>query len=338
MRLFAVAGTAGKTTTAAMLGWILEQAGMDPDVLIGGVIPAWRAPDRLGAARSGEGGIMVLEVDESDRSLLAFHPRWAVIGNVGEDHFALPETIELFSRFASEVKDGLILGPGVELLLSEHQRFREGVRVQSLQKPMFEDAAFTLNGQTVSLRVPGRHNALNALVACQCALHLGVDMESAGAAMATFSGVHRRLEHVGRWSRMDLYDDYAHNPMKIRAAIETLQARCDRLAIFWRPHGFGPLRSMFESLRLVFSDLMRSEDSLFLLPVFDAGGTADRSIHSEDLATALRNKDVQVQVCRGYEALETELATICPPPQIVLGMGARDYHIPEFLRRLSRLS
>ncbi len=105
--LIGVTGTAGKTTVTGMIGWTLEQLGADPTVVNGGALLDWRAPDRLGNFRRGRSDCWVLELDESDRSLLRFHPDWAVITNVSQDHFALAEVEALFNRFTAQVRRGL---------------------------------------------------------------------------------------------------------------------------------------------------------------------------------------------------------------------------------------
>jgi UDP-N-acetylmuramate--alanine ligase len=115
---------------------------------------------------------------------------------------------------------------------------------------------------------------------------LGCDEARARAALMTFPGVERRLQRYG----LKVYDDYAHNPEKLRALWTTLAAAHPEggVCVVWRPHGYAPLRKMAQALADMFNETIREKDKLLLLPVYDAGGTADRSIQSSDLADRLR--------------------------------------------------
>ena len=116
-KLLAIAGTAGKTTTTALVGHLLVELGADPSVVNGGVVLGWQQPDALGSARKGRDDLWVLETDESDRSLLRFAPDWAIITNISKDHFELDEVVALFRKFSAQVKTGIICGPGVAELI-----------------------------------------------------------------------------------------------------------------------------------------------------------------------------------------------------------------------------
>ena len=113
----AVAGTSGKTTVTGLAGWLLEQGGRDPFVVDGGSVVNWSNDSHIGNVRVGESGLWLVEVDESDRSLLQFSPRWAVITNISQDHFELHEVEELFRRFASQVAEVIICSQEVATVL-----------------------------------------------------------------------------------------------------------------------------------------------------------------------------------------------------------------------------
>jgi len=149
-KLLAIAGTAGKTTTTALVGHLLVELGADPSVVNGGVVLGWQQPDALGSARKGRDDLWVLETDESDRSLLRFAPDWAIITNISKDHFELDEVVALFQKFAAQVKTGIICGPGVAELIRGHTRAKlvEPGNVEAtsgrLSPDMRRDAASTL--------------------------------------------------------------------------------------------------------------------------------------------------------------------------------------------------
>lgn len=315
----AVTGTSGKTTVTGMIGWALEQLGADPTVVNGGILADWQSDQRIGNVRCGRSDLWVIEADESDRSLLRFHPDWAVITNVSTDHFKAEEAEDLFRRFAGQVRRGIV-----------------GVEDRSAIAPVLTagGSTFEWDGVRFALPLPGRHNAENALCAAALCRLLGYDLRQVSAALSTFRGIARRLETVGVAGGVRVIDDYGHNPAKIRAAWESLAPYSPRLLAAWRPHGFGPLRKMLDELATDLPRLVRPSDRLYLLPVFDAGGTADRSIGSEALAAALKARGLAATVVDGYESLASAIAREARAGDTVLIMGARDPHLPHLAREI----
>lgn len=294
-RLVAVVGTCGKSTVTAMLGHVLAECGLDPFCVNGANVPGWE-----GAVRFGRGEYAVAEVDESDRSLVAFSPYAAIVTNASADHYSKEEMDQVFDDFVRNcpgpVVDGRKCDPG--------------------------EAETTM---------PGRHNRQNAALALRMALALGCDEAKARAALLTFRGVERRLQRVGG----NVFDDYAHNPEKLRAMWTTLAEEYPGgLCAVWRPHGYAPLRKMLDALAEMFSSTIRPQDRLLVLPVYDAGGTADRSINSDALVARLGDKAVAVSDfdeayswCRAHRGDFAAFA-VC---------GARDPGLAPFARRLASL-
>jgi UDP-N-acetylmuramate--alanine ligase len=311
--LAAVAGTSGKTSCTGWLAWILEQCGRDPNMVNGGGVIAWRNRGLPGNVRiGGKKDWWVVEVDESDRSLLNFNPQVALINTISEDHHSMADTVELFRTFASRVTDALVCGPGVAALLEG-----TGPRLIEVQAPL-------------EVPLPGRHNAWNAAAAVEMAVVCGAPRNGAVEAARTFPGVERRLEVCslpGAGPRV--YDDYAHNPEKLLAAIQAVQPETGRLVMVWRPHGFAPLTQNFDAYVEAFAVGMRGSDRLHLLPVFYAGGTAPSGVGSEDLADALRTRGVTAGVMDSYpESIGLQ------PEDVLLVAGARDPQLPVFAHRM----
>ena len=294
-RLVAVVGTCGKSTVTAMLGHVLAECGLDPFCVNGANVPGWE-----GAVRFGRGEYAVAEVDESDRSLVAFSPYAAIVTNASADHYSKEEMDQVFDDFVRNcpgpVVDGRKCDPG--------------------------EAETTM---------PGRHNRQNAALALRMALALGCDEAKARAALLTFRGVERRLQRVGK----RVFDDYAHNPEKLRAMWTTLAEEYPGgLCAVWRPHGYAPLRKMLDALVEMFAATIRPQDRLLVLPVYDAGGTADRSINSDALVARLGDRAVAVSDfeeayswCRAHSGDFAAFA-VC---------GARDPGLAPFARRLASL-
>lgn len=307
-RLVAVAGTCGKSTVTAILGHLLAESGFDPVVVNGAQIVGWDAGGtRVGSTRKGTGAYAVAEVDESDKSLVAFKPFAAVVTNASADHYSKAEMDAVFDAFVRGVPGPVIDGR---------------------RTPMVPSAA----ARTIPL--PGEHNAVNAECALRMAAALGADPARLAAAIRTFPGVERRLQRVGTCGGAVVYDDYAHNPEKLHAMLATLQAAYPKgVAVVWRPHGYAPLRKMLEALAAMFRATLRPCDELLVLPVYDAGGTTDRSLNSDALVARLNASPVRF--VEGLEDAETHLRTHAPAFGALVVAGARDPGLPVLARRLA---
>lgn len=291
-KLVAVVGTCGKSTVTAMLGHILTECGFDPMCVNGANVPEWD-----GAVRFGCGEYAVAEVDESDKSLVAFKPYAAIVTNASADHYSKEEMDEVFDAFV----DG---APGPII---------EGRKVYG----------------EVEVSVPGKHNRNNAFLALEMAKALGCDESAAKLALLNFGGVERRLQKIG----VGVYDDYAHNPEKIRAMWTTLiEAHPEGICVVWRPHGYAPLRKMLDELAQMFNETVRSCDKLVLLPVYDAGGTADRSINSDALAKKIDAAKI-VSVANLDEAYDWIVANRTKFSAVAT-CGARDPNLPILARKI----
>lgn len=294
--LVAVVGTCGKSTVTAMLGHVLAECGLDPMAVNGANVPGWE-----GAVRFGRGRYAVAEVDESDKSLVAFKPYAAIVTNASADHYSKEEMDEVFDAF-----------------------------VKDLPGPLVDGRQETIEG--VETSIPGAHNRQNAAMALKMALALGCDEARARAALLTFRGVERRLQKYGS----DVYDDYAHNPEKLKAMWTTVaEAHPAGICVIWRPHGYAPLRKMMDALATMFSETIRPCDKLLLLPVYDAGGTTDRSINSNALEAKLHGK-VPVDLVADLDAAEAWIAAHRNDYAAFVTCGARDPGLPTLARRIAR--
>ncbi|MCC5842729.1 MAG: hypothetical protein JJU05_00620 [Verrucomicrobia bacterium] len=314
----AIAGTSGKTTCTGWLGVVLEHCGRNPNVVNGGGILNWKSPAAPGNVRLGApGNEWVIEVDESDKSLLRFHPDTAVITSITADHHSLADTVALFRQFAQQVKHHLVCGPGVR----PHLENTPGLTAE------LHDI-----GPPLPVRHPGEHNRVNAAIVARLAECRGIDPAAARSALDAFQGVERRLEsRTPPGARPRVFDDYAHNPEKIAAAIRALQEPGESLIVLWRPHGFAPLRQNFDALAAAFADTLRAQDEAWILPVFYAGGLAPKGIEGADLADAIQQRGTNARALADYpETLDLR------PGQTLLVMGARDPELPAFAGRVAR--
>ena len=323
-RLVAVVGTCGKSTVTAMLGHVLAECGLDPMCVNGANVPGWE-----GAVRFGKGEYAVAEVDESDKSLVAFKPYAAIVTNASADHYSKEEMDEVFDAFIRDCKGPVVDG-------------RKNVR-------MFECSDVRKDVTEVDTSIPGRHNRQNAALALRMALVLGCDEAKARAALLSFRGVERRLqlitptfEHSNiqtfKYSPA-VYDDYAHNPEKLKAMWTTLaEKHPEGICVIWRPHGYAPLRKMMDALAAMFAETVRPQDKLLLLPVYDAGGTTDRSINSDELKAKVEGEvEQRIELVSDLDAAYAWCAAHKGDYAAFVTCGARDPGLPVLARRLSEM-
>jgi len=246
-RCLAVAGTHGKTTTASMVAHALVSSGHRPAYLIGGEVRSTGAN-----ASWGQGDWIVVEADESDRSFLKLRPEIAVITNVELDHHAtyrtLAEVEKAFAEFASPVP--VVLAPvGLELpAVPPAVTFGIETGALAARDLMLRElgSRFVVEGVPVELKVPGRHNVMNALAALAACREAGLPLEEAAPALASFIGAGRRFEPHGRSERGALvYDDYAHHPTEVRATLQAARTlNAGRVVACFQPHLYSRTKYM----------------------------------------------------------------------------------------------
>jgi UDP-N-acetylmuramate--alanine ligase len=262
-RLIAIAGTHGKTTTTAMAVWALRGLGEDPAFFVGGEVPGLGPDGAPANAGWGESEWVVAEADESDGSFLRLDPEIAVVTNVEMDHHSkwgsLEPLIEAFARFAGKARVAVLPAPT-----------REGGPVEEVRNQLSSPAEFSLDApgpEALNLAVPGAHNVLNAR-ACLAALGAaGFDLDDAAAALSDFRGVRRRLEVKGERGGVRIYDDYAHHPTEVRAALSALrELNPPRLVAVFQPH----LYSRTKVFATQFGAALALADEIAVLDVYPA--------------------------------------------------------------------
>lgn len=277
----AVAGTHGKTTTTSMIAWMLSSMGQDPTFIVGGVV------NGLGVnARAGKGTAFVIEADEYDRMFLGLSPDIEVVTNIEHDHpdcYPTPADFQAaFEEFLYHLADdGTLVActedPGARDLVQKagklgkkvitygwHSSIVEG-RVSDVYADLL--ASNTLGGFNfsasvlgedlrVDLKVPGRHNVLNALAALSVASLLKLPLLDAASALGQFTGTGRRFEVRGEVAGITMIDDYAHHPTEIRSTLAAARTRFPsrRLWAVWQPHTYSRTQALFKEFTTAFGD------------------------------------------------------------------------------------
>jgi UDP-N-acetylmuramate--alanine ligase len=334
-RAIAVAGTHGKTTTTSMIAVILERTALDPTYLIGGDL------NESGSnARSGSGDVVVAEADESDGSFLLLSPAVAVVTNVELDHldfFRGAEEVEsafaAFCRRAGTVV-ACIDDPGARRVMAHVDRQvvtyggDDSADVRLVGAETTADGGRTglvLEGSRVQieLRVPGRHQLLNAAAAVAAVREVGVEPEIASAALRGFTGVRRRYERRGTIGGAEFVDDYAHHPTEVAATLRAARgANGRRMVAVFQPHRYSRTRAMWREL----GESLAGADVVVLTDVYAAGEIPEPGVTGKLLVDALQEASPLTRTI--YLPHRSELAAFLAREiregDLVLTLGAGD--------------
>ena len=331
-RTLAVAGTHGKTTTTAMLAYVMRRAGLDPSYIVGGNAPQLPQPGL------GESPYLVVEACEYDRSFLHLAPEVAIIGNIEADHLDyykdIVEIREAFRQFATRVRGLLVM----------HEDLREtigrasGVRARVLTFGTSPDAdvrvlpserapgerCFFIAGKEYRIAMPGFHNVLNAAAVIAVAREWRLDGESVRAALESFSGVGRRLEVICEQRGVSVVDDYAHHPTEVAAGLRALRDEYAprRLWCVFQPHQHSRLRRFLVD----FAEALTGADRIVIPEVFAArDDESDRqSVCAADLVHELTTRGGNVVQISDFSRIVDFVRTQAKAGDVVVTMGAGD--------------
>ena len=341
----AIGGTHGKTTTTSMVATLLEAGGLDPTVINGGIINAYGTN-----ARIGQGDWMVVEADESDGTFLKLPADVAVITNIDPEHLdhygSFDAVREAFRQFVENVPFygfgvACIDHPEVQALTS---RITDRRVISYGENPQADvrcinhrmdgpiscfDVVIRARGDrpdvTVSglrLPMPGRHNMLNATAAIAVAHELGMDGEAIQRGLSGFGGVKRRFTHTGSWNDVQIFDDYGHHPVEIKAVLQAARSAAGegaRVIAVMQPHRFTRLRDLFDD----FSACFNEADSVMVAPVYPAGEAPIEGINEVELVNRIRaggHRDARV--ISGPDEVVPVVRSEARPGDYVIYLGA----------------
>ncbi|WP_031512863.1 UDP-N-acetylmuramate--L-alanine ligase [Streptomyces sp. NRRL F-5123] len=353
-RPVAVAGTHGKTTTTSMLAVALGTLGLAPSYAIGGDLDAPGSN-----AHHGAGDLFVAEADESDRSFHAYDPEVAVVLNVELDHHAnyasMEEIYDSFVTFVGKIRPGGTLvvsadqAGAVELtrrvagaeglhVLTVGEAPTAGLRVTSVTPRGLtsEVTAVLADGRELAftVSVPGRHYALNAAAALAAGIALGVPAEELAPALASYTGVKRRLQLKGEAAGVQVIDSYAHHPTEMTADLEAIRAAADggRVLVVFQPHLFSRTRELGKEM----GGALALADASVVLEIYPAREDPIPGVTSAIIVEAARAAGADVTPEPDREAVAELVAGMAKPGDLVLTMGAGDVTDlgPRILARL----
>jgi len=357
----AIGGTHGKTTTTSMVATLLDAGGLDPTVVNGGIINAYGTN-----ARMGDGDWMVVEADESDGTFLKLPADVAVVTNIDPEHLDHYGTFDAVrAAFRTFVENVPFYGfavmcidhPVVQTLISEIEDRRvitygespqADVRFENLQtegpKSRFDiTIRDRVSGATeqindLVLPMPGRHNVANATAAIAVARRLNIPADAIRKGLDGFGGVKRRFTHTGNVGGVDIYDDYGHHPVEIRAVLAAARSSAKgRVIAVVQPHRYSRLQALFPDFAACFNDA----DTVIIAPVYAAGEEPIGFVSSEILVERLKlggHRDARL--IGGPEELAPLIHQIAQPDDMVVCLGAGSitqwaYALPKELAALN---
>jgi UDP-N-acetylmuramate--alanine ligase len=335
----AVAGSHGKTTTTSMIATVLAQAGLDPTVVVGGVVGAMGSNARL-----GKSDLMVTEADESDRSFLMLSPTYAVVTNIDRehmDHYAdMTDVRKCFADFVNKVPfyGAAVLcldDPHVQAVIPEivRRRITYGLSAQAdiAAREVRYDRQFGSTFQVrrmgepigeISLHVPGLHNVYNSLAAVGVGLELELPFETIAGALSTFAGVHRRFQTKGEAAGVLVVDDYGHHPTEIRATLVAakLGSTGRRMVVLFQPHRYSRTQDLMEE----FARSFNNADVLMVTDIYAASEDPIPGVSAQALVEAVQrfgHKDAR-HAGSVEEATQALLEEVRPGDMVItLGAG-----------------
>jgi len=336
----AVAGTHGKTTTTSLIAAILAKTGMDPTIVIGGVVHAMGSNARL-----GQGELLVAEADESDGTFLMLSPVIAVVTNIDPEHLDyygdMDRVRAAYLEFVNRVPFY-----GVSVLCLDSVNVRSlfpQVRKRAITYGTTDDCEYVARdlcvigmetlcevvrrGEvlgTLRLRLPGRHHALNAIAAIAVAQELGVPFATACAALTEFGGIHRRFELCGEAGGVMVISDYGHHPAEIRATLAAAREGFGRrLVVLFQPHRYTRTRDLFGE----FLDAFDAADHLVLTDIYGAGEEPVDGLNGEVLYWALKRRGhLEVTYVPQRDDLVAAVRPMLQVGDIVVVLGAGNIH------------
>lgn len=322
----AVSGMHGKSTTTAMIGLMMEKAGLDPTVIVGTRVSEWGNSN----FRAGKSEYLVIEADEYDRSFLNYWPKILVLLNIEEEHLdtytgGLPDIMRTFEDYINHLdKDGTLIINGedsnIQTLINSKSEILSSKQIQKYNSN---------NERGLKLKIPGRHNIGNANAALSVAKILGISDSLADKALNEFNGTWRRMEYKGELNGARIYDDYGHHPTEIKATLagaHELLGDNGKLWCVFQPHQYHRTYDLFDQFVGAFTDA----DKTIILPIYSVAGRETEEIKnkvsSEKLVEVIGKAGKDILFMENFDKPVKYLKENLQLGDVCLIMGAGDIY------------
>ena len=330
-----VTGTHGKTTTSSLLAWTLAKASCDPTFALGGIVLEWNTNGKAGA-----GKFFVAELDESDGSFLKAAPFGAIVTNLDEDHMdywqSLQRLEEAFGQFAQKIQDTNLLfwcaddprlaknfeNRGISYGFSQTAALKISAFEEGEGKLFFDCAFQGKYYPSIEVSLSGSHNALNSAAVFGLGIQLGIEEQFLRSGLKTFPGVKRRMEFKGEERKVQVFDDYGHHPVEIKATLAALRTRAKerRLVVVFQPHRYTRLLHLF----FAFAESFDRADCLILTDVYGAGEAPIEGCFAKNLFEFMQKRWGNKMHLASRPHLEETVLSILQPLDTLLTLGAGD--------------
>ncbi|HYM93829.1 MAG TPA: Mur ligase domain-containing protein, partial [Chitinophagaceae bacterium] len=341
-KTIAVGGTSGKSTTVAMLFDILEFAGLKPGIISGAGLTSIIRQGKIGNAKVGNGEYLIIEADESDGSIIQYHPYIGLLLNIDKDHKEVEALIEMFRTFRDNSNLFIVnqshslakqLSRNMENDFSTNPEYIAGYRATNFRQTGLS-ISFSINDVPFNLNLIGVYNMENATAASAAANQVGVSLETCAEALKKYEGIYRRQQISGNKKGVWLIDDFAHNPVKCAAAIRACQPVAQKIIAWFQPHGYGPTRFLRNDFVKEIAAALRPQDEIWMSEIFYAGGTAEKNISAGDLINDLKALGKNAFFVENRNDLLSEVRPHFTTNCVLLLMGARDPSLEEFAKQI----
>ncbi len=334
----AVGGTSGKSTTCAMLFDILKFAGLQPGIISGAGLVSIIKEGKIGNAEVGAGEWLVIEADESDGSIVQYHPEVGLLLNIDKDHQEIDELMDIFGQFKNNTKQLFVVNQSnalsKKLSVNSNHDFSTNETTTGFQANNFHQSGFNIQYSIAdvpfSINTVGKHNMENAVAATCVANQLGVDLQVCADALKSYEGIYRRHQVLGQKNGVWVIDDYAHNPAKCAASIAACQYIAPKVVAWFQPHGYGPTRFLRNDFVNEIAAALRPQDEIWMSEIFYAGGTTVKDISANDLINDIKALGRNAFFVENRNDFLTTVRPHLSDPCVLLLMGARDPGLEQF--------
>lgn len=341
-KTIAIAGTSGKSTTSAMLYQILLDAKLEPSIISGAGLTSIIKKGKIGNAAVGKGDWLIIEADESDGSVVQYHPEIGVLLNIDKDHQEIDELIDLFTIFKNNTNSLFVVNQSNTLAKTLSANAKNDFGFED-ENAGFSAKNFTQNGfqlkfelqhQPFEMNALGQHSVENAVAAIAVALQIGVDIKICAESLKNYEGIYRRHQILGEKNGVWVIDDYAHNPAKCAASIKACQPLAEKVLAWFQPHGYKPTRFLRKDFVDEIAAALREKDEIWMSEIFYAGGSATKDISANDLIEDLKLKGVNANFVENREDFLETIRPSLKEGTVLLLMGARDPSLEDFGKNL----
>lgn len=344
----AIGGTAGKTTTTAMIGYILDTLGYRPCMINGGMLCNYQNnPGMPNYLYYDNSKYCVIEADESDGSIQKYHPYIGIINNISHDHTSMEKLIEYFTNFATHVQHALIINKdcpvGSQIKAPTAQTLSFSMKDASADfyasniRAIKDGVEYQLDGQTFRLGIIGTFNIANALAAIAACSAAGINKFDAAKALEGFTGVKVRLEKIGTSANdITIYNDFAHNPGKLAASISALKEHPGRIIAMYQPHTPFSVTNTRDEMAPAFVSVLEQNDILIMQEIYEL--TPNDNISSNDIINDVKQLGhSNATFFKTRLPLKEFILQNAKKGDRIIIMGAHDNSLADFSRELLSL-